>query len=261
VAPPTPTLTVAKTAAAPVDTVADGVIRNGDTITYTYVITNTGNVTINTVSPVDTGPTFNTIAGTGTLGSFTLVSTTDPLTTGATLAPFESGTWTAIYTLSAVDAYRAAGIALSGTAVENSATATGSPAQGTLGAVTPSTAETTIPANPALSINKTFVFTTDTGTIGQANVGDVIRYTYTVQNTGNVTINNVSVNDVHEGAALGAGLPNNENMAVGADGPLAPGVVSSDAVANNGVWSVLRPGATITFRYDHTVTQAEVDAG
>jgi uncharacterized repeat protein (TIGR01451 family) len=262
VAPATPTLTVSKTAGSPVETGSDGVINAGDTILYTYVITNTGNVTINSASPVDSGPTFNTIAKTGTLGAFTLVSTTNGATAGATLAPGESGTWTALYTLSAVDAYRAAGINPStGNAVENSATATGSPVTGTLGAVTPSTAEVAIPANPKLSIVKSRAFTTDTAPLLQANVGDVITYTYTVVNTGNVTINNVSINDIHEGVALGAGLPGNENLAVGDDGPLAPGTVSSDSIANNGVYSTLRPGARITFTYVHTVTQAEVDAG
>lgn len=264
VAPSAPTLTVAKSAAAPVDVNADGVIKNGDTITYTYTITNSGNVTINSVTPVETGvglgERFNNIAGTGSLSSFTLVSTTNGATSGSTLAPAESGTWTAVYTLTDVDAYRAAGInPATGNAAENTARATGTPVTGTLAAVTPVTAEVAIPANPRLSISKVHAFTTDTAPLTQANVGDVILYTYTIVNTGNVTINNVSINDVHEGAALGAGLPGNE--ALGTDGPLAPGTVSSDALANNGVYSVLRPGATISFTYSHTVTQAEVDAG
>lgn len=262
VAPGAPTLSLTKAGAAPVENGTDGVINAGDTILYTYVVTNTGNVTINSTTPVDTGPQFNTVNGTGTLGAFTLVSTTNGATSGATLAPGESGTWTALYTLSNVDAYRAAGIlAATGNAVENAATATGTPVTGTLGPVTPATTESEIPANPKMAIVKSRAFTTDTAPLLQANVGDVITYTYTVTNTGNVTINTVSINDIHEGAALAAGLPNGENMAVGADGPLAPGTVSSDGVANNGVWSVLRPGATITFTYVHTVTQAEVDAG
>jgi uncharacterized repeat protein (TIGR01451 family) len=264
VAPATPTLTVAKSVPANVtDTNADGIVGPGDTITYTYVITNTGNVTINTVSPVDAGPTFNTLPRTGAALSFTLVSTTNVASTGAQLLPAESGTWTAVYTLTAVDAYRAAGLlAASTTAVENSATATGAPVSGTLGAVAPSTAETQIPANPRFSIVKSFTFTTDTGTAGQADVGDVIRYRYEVNNTGNVTINNVAVTDVHEGVTL-SGQPLGETIAVlqgGFDGPLAsasPAVPSTDAVANNGVWSVLRPGARIVFFYDHTVTQTE----
>jgi hypothetical protein len=257
-----PTLTVAKTGAAPVEVGTDGVINAGDTITYTYVVTNSGNVSINSVTPVDTGPTFNNLAGTGSLSSFTLVSTTNGASSGSTLLPNESGTFTAVYTLSAVDAYRAAGITvIGGDAVENSATATGTPVAGTLGPVTPSTAEVAIPANPKLSIDKVAVITTDNGSAGVADVGDVITYTYTVVNTGNVLISGLSINDIHEGAAL-SGQPAGETLT--SDGPLAsasPAVPSSDVTANNAVWSAIMPGATVTFTYVHTVTQAEVDAG
>jgi hypothetical protein len=259
VAPAAPTLTVAKTAGTPVETGSDAVINAGDTITYTYVVSNTGNVTINSSAPVDSGPTFNNIAGTGSLSGFTLVSTTNGATSGSTLAPGESGTFTAVYTLSNLDAYRAAGIlAASGDAVKNSATATGTPVTGTLASVTPSLAETEIPAQPKLSIDKTFAITTDNGTTGQADVGDVITYTYTVVNTGNVAISSLSINDIHEGAAL-SGEPSAE--ALSSDGPLAPGTVSSDSVSDNAVWTSIQPGATVTFTYVHTVTQTEVDAG
>jgi uncharacterized repeat protein (TIGR01451 family) len=247
VAPATPTLTVAKAAAVPVDVNSDGIIKSGDTITYTYTVTNTGNVTINNAAPVDTGPTFDGNAATGSLGAFSPAS--------ANLAPGASQVFTAVYTLSNVDAFEAAGLT---NAVDNSATATGTPTTGTLGAVTPSTAETSIPANPALTVDKAFAFTTDNGTVASADVGDVITYTYTVVNTGNVAITSLSINDIHEGAAL-SGEPSAEALTT--DGPLAPGTVSSDSVADNAVWTTIQPGATVTFTYVHTVTQAEVDAG
>jgi hypothetical protein len=257
-----PTLTVLKTAAAPVEVGTDGVINAGDTITYTYVVTNSGNVSINSVTPVDSGPTFNNLPGTGSLSGFTLVSTTVPGSPGATLFPNESGTFTAVYTLSAVDAYRAAGITVAGgDAVENSATATGTPAAGTLGPVTASTAETEIPANPKLSIDKVAVITTDNGSAGVADVGDIITYTYTVVNTGNVAISSLAINDIHEGSAL-SGEPSAEMLT--SDGPLAsatPAVTSSDVTADDAVWSSIQPGATVTFTYVHTVTQTEVDNG
>ena len=96
------------------------------------------------------------------------------------------------------------------------------------------------------------------GNTTDADVGELITYTYTVQNVGNVAINNVAVNDVHEGTALPVGTVKNETLAIGADGPLAAdGITSTDVTANNGIWSVLQPGATITFTYVHTVTQTE----
>lgn len=258
VTPAAPTLSVVKTAGNPVDTTGDGIIGPGDKITYTYTVTNTGNVTINAAKPVDGGPTFNQIAGTGTMSAFS------PLT--ANLAPAGAQVFTATFTLSAVDAYRAAGI-LKGAvgdashAVENTATATGTPVIGALGAVTPSLAETQIPGNAALNVVKTWAFFTPGGDVngnGKADKGDKIVYSYAVTNTGNTTITGVTIADTHEGTPLGAGVVANETLT--SDGPLAPGTTSTDA-ANNGSWDTMRPGAVVTFTYTHTVTQAEVDGG
>lgn len=153
----TPSLTVAKTAGTPVDTTGDGIIGPGDTITYTYVVTNTGNVTINDAVPVDSGPTFNGVAGTGAALTYTPAN--------ADLAPAASQTFTADYVMTAEDAYRAAGVPeATGNAVQNTATATGTPATGTLAAVTPSSDETEIPANPRLEIVKKFAFLTPAAT-------------------------------------------------------------------------------------------------
>jgi uncharacterized repeat protein (TIGR01451 family) len=239
--------------AAPVDTTGDGVIGPGDTITYTYVVTNTGTVTINSAVPVDTGPTFNNIAGTNALGAFSPAS--------ANLAPGANQTFTADYVLSATDAYNAAGIAAAtGDAVENSATATGTPAAGTLGPVTPSTAETEIPANPALQIAKSWAFAPggDVDGDGLADLNDVIVYTYVVSNTGNVPITNAQVDDTHEGAAVavgGAGIANETQVSAGPVG------TNSGGVATDGIWDTLTAGSVIQFTYTHTVTQAEVDGG
>ena len=117
------------------------------------------------------------------------------------------------------------------------------------------------PTSSLYLLDKTFAFTTDNGTANSADVGDVITYTYTVTNTGNVAISALAIADVHEGLALGS-PPNAETLT--SDGPLAsasPAVTSSDATANNGAYDLIQPGATVTFTYVHTVTQAEVDAG
>ncbi len=253
VAPALPTLTVAKTAGAWVDVNADGVINAGDTITYSYNVTNTGNVTINGAVPVDGGPTFNTVAGTGSFGAFSPAS--------ANLAPAANQVFTKVYTLSAADAYRAAGIvAASGNAVENSATATGTPTAGTLGSVTASTVEKEIPGVAKLSITKSWAFlagpTGDVDGDGFADKNDKVVYTYTVTNTGNVAVTGTSIADIHEGVALGAGLAANEALVT--NGPVG---VSSDAAPNNATWTTLQAGGVITFAYEHTVTQTEVDNG
>jgi uncharacterized repeat protein (TIGR01451 family) len=245
----------------------DSIVAGGDTITYRYTIRNDGNVTINAVAPVNLGTTFNLTAGTGTFTGYTLISTTNVASTGAQLLPGESGTWTATYLLSAVDTYRAAGIsAATGDALIHTARATGNPVSGSLPTVVSMTTETQIPSNPQFTIAKSSAFTTDTGTLLSADVGDVIRYKYVVTNSGNVTITNVRVDDTHESVAL----PNTPTRSVrqetiatidgGSEGPLAPTLVSTDdGTANNGTWGTLRPGATIVFYYDHTVTQSEFD--
>ncbi len=105
VVPSAPSLSIDKTAGVPTTNQGTSatITDSGDTITYTYTVTNTGNVTISNVTPVDVGPTFDGIAGTGTLSAFTLTSTG-----GTTLDPGEVATFEAVYTLSTLDVLRAA---------------------------------------------------------------------------------------------------------------------------------------------------------
>lgn len=256
VAPAGPEFTVTKAAGAP--TVANGadplVVDAGDTITYSYTIQNTGNVTMTNVTPVDPGPTFNGNAAVGSLGAFTLTSGS------TTLAPGATATFDAVFTLAQMDVYNAAGIA---NGVANTATASGDDPGGnpyTEGTNTGS-ATTTIPANQALQLAKSFVITTDNGTPGQADVGDVITYTYTVTNTGNVAVDDVTISDTHEPGephqiVVVSTVSMQNETDPGSPDPLG---VTADGGAN-GSWDVLGPESFITFTYAHTVTQAEFNA-
>ena len=249
VVPANGVLTMLKTAAAPTTAAGDSsIVDVGDTIVYTYVVTNTGNVTLNNVTPVDTGPKFNSLVASNSLGTFS----PSPLT----LAPGAAQTFTATYTLSNLDAYHAAAI-IAG--VSNTSHATGQTVLLATVNSTDSTATTTIPAGPKLSVNKVAVLDDGNGSIAtKAEVGEYIDYTYTVANIGNVPMTDISINDTHEGSLLTAGTVKNETLIT--DGPYG---VSTDTttVLNDGVWSTLQPGATITFTYHHLVTQAEVDGG
>jgi hypothetical protein len=227
-----------------------GITDAGDTITYEYVITNNGNVTINNVVPVDTAPSFGNPQVLGTpanLGGYILISATDDL------IPGQTATFRAVYTLTALDVYRAADHLVPAEAVNNSATATGTPVSGVLGPVAPGTATTTIAAGPLLSVVKSFAFTTG---VSPADVGDVVTYNYVVTNNGNVPISNVVINDTHEGALLGQALFSEGALV---EGPL--GIPASTDAAVDGSWDLLQPGASVTFTYVHTVTQVEVDGG
>jgi large repetitive protein len=88
-----------------------------------------------------------------------------------------------------------------------------------------------------------------------ANVaaGDVVTYTYTVTNNGNVTLTTINLNDVHNGAGP-APVPQSETLS-----DVAPLGDSTDATANDGVWSVLAPGDTVTLTATYTVKQSDVD--
>ena len=247
-------LTVVKTAGAP--TIAAGTYPTltdaGDTITFTYLVKNVGSIVLTAVAPLDAGPKFNGIAGTNVLSAFTPASV-------ASLAAGATQSFTATYTLSLTDVKNGVGIT---NGVTNSATATGKNGATTITSPV-SSATTTIVATPSFSLIKSQVLVDNPGgTALKADLGEVITYTYTVTNNGNVPMSNVNVNDLHGTpgvvVALGAGGITNETLTV--PGPYGA-IASSDSAPNDGIWTTLAPGATITFKWPHTTTQAEIDNG
>lgn len=237
-----PAMTVAKTITSVTTTNgASATLTDGlDVITYQYVLTNTGNVTLTGVTPTDAGPTFDSNAATNALSAFSPAP--------VTLAPGAAQTFTATYILAQDDVDNAAGVT-NGVSNTGSGTST-DPASNVVTPLTPSTATTTIGASPVMTIAKVGVITTDGGTSGEADKDDVITYTYTVTNTGNVTINNVTVGDSHNGTGT-APVPGNEADLVVTHG-------STDA-AVNASYDVLKPGDSITFTSTYTVVQTDVD--
>ena len=140
----------------------------GSPIPYSFVVTNTGNV------------------------QMTGIVVTDPNTTGVscpvtTLAPNGSMTCTGTHTVVQAD--------LDAGAVVNTASVVGTPPVGTAIPPVPSN-QVAIPGlrSPALTIVKASTITSATA------VGQVIPYTFTVTNTGNVTITGVAVSDLKLGA-------------------------------------------------------------
>ncbi|WP_354521662.1 DUF7507 domain-containing protein [Lysobacter enzymogenes] len=173
--PPTPSLALTKTAGAitDTDTPANGAGDIGDTITYTFAVENTGNLTLTNVNVAD--PLLPNLA-----------------CTAVTLAPNETQTLTCtagnVYTLTQQDVNTGSRA--------NTATATGTTPGG--GTVNDTDDETvTISAVPQLALTKTAGAITDTDTQanGAGDIGDTITYTFAVENTGNVTLTNVNVAD------------------------------------------------------------------
>ena len=140
----------------------------GQVITYSFLLTNTGNVSLTGVGVIE-----GAFTGSGSLSA--------PSCPGTVLAPGAQMTCTASYTLTQAD--------VDAGTVRNTATATGTTPGGS--PVTSPESQVDLPAaqNPALSVVKTA-----SGTL--SNAGDQVSYSFLVTNTGNVTLSNVGVTDV-----------------------------------------------------------------
>ena len=161
-----PELSLVKSA----DVVDPDVIRAGDVIAYSFVITNTGNVTI-----TDVGVQEGAFSGTGDLGDVTCEDS-DPL------APDDQLVCSLEYTVTQAD--------VDSGELSNTATATGT---GPAGTAPPTSEESTVelpaPAAPALTLKKTTDVTKITG------AGQLVAYTFTITNTGNTTARDVTVSE------------------------------------------------------------------
>ncbi|MGD2205128.1 DUF7507 domain-containing protein, partial [Microbacterium maritypicum] len=161
---PAPALTVVKSADA------DGLTSAGQTVEYSFLVTNTGNVTLTDVSVDETAFT-----GTGTAPVVTCPAG------AATMLPGAAVTCTASYVVTQAD--------LDSGGVSNTATATGTPPSGEPPVSPPSTLE--IPADPAPGL--TVVKSADLDELSAA--GQTIEYSFLVTNTGNVTLTDVTVDE------------------------------------------------------------------
>ncbi|MFC6491112.1 DUF7507 domain-containing protein, partial [Nitratireductor sp. GCM10026969] len=193
---------LALTKTGTLDQGGDGRTDVGDVVTYTFTLENTGNVTVQnaTVSDVKLG-----FSG-------------GP----ADLAPGAVETMTATYALTQAD--------IDAGEVDNAATASGRSAHGTDLEAEASWSQAT-DGVPEADFVKEAALQNDDGN-GVPDAGETIAYTFTVTNTGNVTLSDLTIEDA---AAEVTG------------GPLAS----------------LAPGATdsTTFTGTRTLTQADIDAG
>ena len=134
----------------------------GDTIDYTYVVTNTGNTTIT-----------NPIAVTDDK----IPSVSCPALPATGLLPTQSITCSGTYTVTQAD--------IDAGSVVNTASATD-------GTTTSPTVTETVSADPIPALSMTKTATPQTF----ASVGDTISYSYVITNTGNITITNaLSISD------------------------------------------------------------------
>jgi hypothetical protein len=161
-----PALSLVKSAspAAPAD------FHAGETITYSFVITNTGNVTIADVDVVE-----GAFTGTGTLPEPSCASS-------APLAPGQQVICSTEYVVTQDD--------IDAASVSNTATATGTPPAGLQPPSSPASSVTVPePANPGLSLVKS------TNATSLRTVGQIVTYTFTVMNTGNTTATDIAITE------------------------------------------------------------------
>lgn len=160
-------LSVVKHAGTPVDSNGDGIVDAGDTVQYTFTVTNTGLLPISGISVSDPKA-----------GAVTCPAA--PLAAGASV----TCTADAPYTITAAD------VAAGG--VDNTATASGTPQGGTPITSSPSSTHTptTAPA-PAMTIVKS----ASPSDAASFTAGQVITYTFVLTNTGNVPLDGVAIDD------------------------------------------------------------------
>ena len=188
----TPAMTVSKTAALSNDVVAPiGTINVGDSVTFTMIVQNSGNVALTGATLTDAVP-----------AAFTVTAT-------SANASFVGNAVTANIGNLAVNAQ----VAVTVTAITNSAgsftnqasvvsTQTTAPTLSDFDPVQPGAQPTPVvvlPANatgvPALAVSKSVAISVDANLDGRLNAGESIRYTIVVRNSGTALANNVVLSD------------------------------------------------------------------
>jgi uncharacterized repeat protein (TIGR01451 family) len=173
------TVTLSQTPAITVEKNADlsEITAAGQTVAYSFLVRNTGNVTLTDVAVNDRPADFN---GAGTLSPITC-----PVTT---LAPNQSTTCEASYVVQPAD--------LSLSQLTNTATATGTPPTGSRPVSPPATENVPVRSLlPGISLSKDYTVIEDANGNGLNDSGDVIRWTFSVRNTGDVALTEVTVDD------------------------------------------------------------------
>lgn len=186
----TPALSLVKTADAAGITEPAAI---GQPIVYSFTVTNTGNTTLTSVAISDQ------------LAGLPPLTYTWPSADGV-LRPGQGATATSTYVVTAAD--------IDNGEVTNNATASGQPPTGDPVASEPQTTTTPLVKAPSIALAKT---ADASGITDPAKPGQSIVYSFTVTNTGGVTLTDVTITD-----AL-AGLPPLVYAWPAAEGVLLPG--------------------------------------
>ena len=219
---PAPAIGLLKQVTTLVDTNLNGINDAGDVIHYQFTVYNLGNVTLHNINVTDK-------VG----GGANVTITGGPI---VSLAPGQTSTQiTGSYPITQTD--------VDAGHVNNTATATGTAPDGTIvthdsDPLVPTQSNPTIEPlvqQPQIVLYKKLASWVDTNNDGILNAGDVLHYTFTVVNSGNVTLSNLQLTDALASAQV-------QNLAPGAT--MAPGVTNANI-----------------FTATYTVTTADETAG
>jgi len=103
-------------------------------------------------------------------------------------------------------------------------------------------------ANPELTVTKVAIPDAD------VEVGQTVTYQYEVTNTGDVTLTDIDLSDVHGGSGS---FPDPGSEMLISDA--VPTGDSIDPGGANGIWETLAPGDIVRFTSSYVVTQEDVD--
>ncbi|MEO9684539.1 hypothetical protein, partial [Tateyamaria sp.] len=217
-------------------------VAEGETIDYTYVVTNTGNVTLTGVTLVDqhtsaAGTAPLPITGESLTGDVNETGTsvdTDGPGIFTTLGPGDTVTFTAEFSVTQDDIDAEISI-------DNTATITGLSPDGTTPQDTSTASVTLELGDPSLSVTKT---ADSTGVSDPAVVGETVSYRIEVANTGNQTLTNVDLTD---------SFVDGNDVAL----PITLTLDSGD----DGIEDALEVGETWVFIASFDLTQAAIDSG
>ena len=230
------------------DNNSNGVTDLGDTITYTITAQNKGTVTLSGVTIADTIVDGNSSALTLTAGP--TYNSSSAGSAQGTLTVNEIATYTATYTINqqAVDSGSVSNTVVataSSPGQSNNVTDTSDDGIDGDGNTTDDATITSITSSPSIEVTKTATIT-DNGD-GVTGIGDIVKYTVTVENKGNVTLTGLTFTDVLttiNGTVLNI-----------SSGPFFSG--SSQGSAQG----TIKVGETATYIAFYIIEQAAVDAG
>jgi uncharacterized repeat protein (TIGR01451 family) len=196
----------------------------GDSITFTYTVTNEASVPVSDVSVTDQFTSAATGSSPGSVTCVTLTAPAGACTSAAStdLLANQTATFTMSYTVRQED--------VDFGLITDQATVTASPGRGPALSNTSNAVTVDAVQSPALSLTKSVNPTTVDG------AGDVVAYSFLVTNTGNVTLTSLGVSETAftgNGSTPAASCPT----------------------------STLAPSAVVTCTASYTMTQADIDAG